>query len=116
MNNMKKELNRQLAEIGIYKKIYVDNETTREYHQNTEAIPEDVYYEEVPEFFGRFYRIEECDLTADERRDLILSKIYEEAEETKQYSKTTKNCMVFFTTITVISLILSFLVFMISIS
>lgn len=115
MNSVKKELRQRLAELGIYKKVYVDEETATAYHRGEKEVPEDVFREYIPESFGGFYRIEDNDLTADERRELLLLKIYEELEATEQHTRTTKNCVVFFTALAVISLALSFLVFLISI-
>lgn len=110
MSKAKQELNQRLADVGLYEKCYVEAEERTAYLEGKASIPEDVYKEAVPESFGNFYRLKDSGLTADERREYLLLKIHEEASSAAKHAETTKNCMIFFTVLTAISLALVFIV------
>lgn len=84
---------------------YLDeNEIYREMLKRGENLPEGVYrYNSDNKESAEFYTVHEVDLTKEELEEYIaLSKL--------RMLRTIKNCVVFFTTITIIGMIVAFLV------
>lgn len=83
-----------------------ENEICREMLKRGEHLPEGVYRynrDNTKEESAEFYTVHEVDLTKEELEEYIaLSKL--------RMLRTIKNCVVFFTTITIIGMIVAFLV------
>ncbi len=108
--NLKKELRSLYFEALLLQKIDCSREDNKKYNQlikNNESLPDGVYeYKmETGDGTGTFYTVYQPELTQEEKIEYITFK------QLKMIS-TIKNCVVFFTVLTVISMIITFFALM----
>ncbi len=105
--NMKDVLNDLYFDALFLQKVDCSREDNKKYNQmlkNGEALPNGVfeYKNEGNEGWGIFYTIYKPDLTHEEKLEYILFK------QTGMI-RTIKNCVIFFTVITILSMFINFL-------
>lgn len=105
--DMKKNLRNVWLDMHFLQDIACSKEENKQFRQlkkNGETLPEGIReYQDVNGFgTGEFFRIYDAGLTENERMEYTFYGIL-------QQLRTIKNCCVFFTTLTVISLIIGFL-------
>lgn len=108
--DLKKELRNFYLEALLLQKIDCSNEENKKYSQmkkNNEPLPSGVYEYEMENGLGTgtFYTEYKQDLTQEEKLEYIAFK------QLKMIN-TIKNCTVFFTVLTVVSLLITFFVLM----
>lgn len=107
--NLKEQLNSYKYEFDLMQKVECSKEDCKKYKEmveNNQTLPEGVYrytYENGEVSPDLFYTIYKPDLTDAEISEFLTYKQL-------GFIKTIKNCVVFFTVLTIISLIISFLV------
>lgn len=107
--NLKEQLNSYKYEFDLLQRVECSKEDCQKYKEmveNNQPLPEGVYrytYESGEVSHDLFYTIYKPDLTDAEIAEYLTYKQL-------GYIKTIKNCVVFFTVLTVISLIIIFLV------
>lgn len=98
--NIEKEIFHTKLELGLIQKIPCSKEDNEKYYETIkrgEGLPEGVCEDDYTE---TFYTLCKPDLTHEQRQEYILLRQYEKI-------KTIKNCVVFFTVLTIISLVAS---------
>lgn len=90
---------------GDIEKIKCTQEETEQYRvfiRTNKPLPDDIFLEDPCESFETFYKIKNNDLSKEE--------LYEYLQYKKlKHLKTIKNCVVFFTVLTAISLVIGFI-------
>jgi len=108
MADLQKELKDLKIKFGFYKKencLDEENQKFKELRKNDTPLPDDIYYASDIEMFYRYVRDE--NISEDEFKDYIyLLKA--------KNINTIKNCFVFFTTLTVIGMVLGIILYFIS--
>ncbi len=106
--DLKKELNYLQYELQLLQKSDCSKEENKKYKEllkQGQDLPEGIYrYKaESGEYLDQFYTIHKpTELSSDERMEYILLKQFQQV-------KTIKNCVLFFTILTVVSLVITFL-------
>jgi hypothetical protein len=111
--NLRDELRQLQFENYLLQKIDCSRSDSKKYVQmikNGEKLPDGVfqYKSDTGEKLYSFYTIYESDLTESEKLEYFMLK----QNMSTDNIRTIKNCVVFFTVITVITLVLSFIVFL----
>ena len=114
IHNLKNELYQLRFENDLLQKIYCSDADFKKYLQmlkNGEKLPDGVFQESSE--YGQsisFYTIYESDLTEAEKSEYLLLKQLVAID----HIRTIKNCVVFFTVLAIISLVLSFIAILFS--
>ena len=107
--DMRKELENMQFDIGLLQKIDCSKEDNKKYKKmlkNGESLPEGVFQymtEDTGYPLDTFYTVYKPDLTDAEKQEYILHKQYLDI-------RTIRRCIVFFTALTVISLLLNIII------
>ena len=108
--NLKKELDKYRRKYGLQERIPCskeDNEIYLALLASGQELPEGVgRYKLVDgDYLDTFYTIQEEDLNPEERQEYLRFQALDWLGESKAYLRTIKNCAVFFTTLTIIALV-----------
>lgn len=97
----KEDLSKLMTEIGVDNKVFCDENETKQFNdfiKNNMQLPTGVYVAEALNGTRCFYRIERSGLSEEEQKQYLFLKLMSDVQSMK-------NCMIFFTVITIISLI-----------
>ena len=104
--NLREELRSYKFEFGLLQKIPCSQQENKEYRKLLEdggTLPEGVYTYDDDILTGEFYTVLETDLTESEKNEYLTYKKL-------NLIKTIKNCVLFFTILTIIAMIVYFVI------
>lgn len=109
--NITKEIESIKKELGLMKEEQCSNQENKKYRemlQNHEKMPENLYRYGQTDNFCKIYK---ADLTKEEEEYYLQYKTYQKTTEISNYIRTIKNCVVFFTILEIIAIIVALIAY-----